>query len=147
GGGGRRGGGAARGGGGGAGGRRGGGGGGRGGVVGGAPTRRDDYNALMATEEPRDRQAYLEEQIARQKRGEPIDVEWAKSELARTQAEVSKMRAASRRNLRLLIGLCAALLLVMWVKRGGFEGPAGIWTFGLILIGALVAWTISNRRR
>jgi hypothetical protein len=101
----------------------------------------------MATEEPPDRHAYLQEQIERQKRGEPIDVEWAKAEYARVQAEVARVKASSRRNLRLLIGLCAALLLVMWFKRGGFDGPAGMWTFGLILIGALVAWTIGNRRR
>jgi hypothetical protein len=101
----------------------------------------------MATEEPRDRHAYLEEQIARQKRGEPIDVEWVKAEHARVQAEMARVKASSRRNLRLLIGLCAALLLTMWFKRGGLEGPGGVWTLGMILIGALVAWVIGNRRR
>jgi hypothetical protein len=101
----------------------------------------------MATEEPPDRRAYLEEQIARQKRGEPIDVEWAKAEYARVQTEMAQVKASSRRNMRLLIALCAALLLVMWFKRGGLEGPAGVWTLGLILIGALVAWVIGNRRR
>jgi hypothetical protein len=101
----------------------------------------------MATEEPRDRRAYLEEQLERQKRGEPIDVEWAKAEYARVQAEMTRINVSSRRNLRLLIGLCAALLLVMWFKRGGFDSPSGVWTFGLILIGALVAWVLGNRRR
>jgi hypothetical protein len=101
----------------------------------------------MATEDPPDRRAYLEEQLERQKRGEPIDVEWAKAEYAKVQAEMARVKASSRRNLRMLIGLCAALLLVMWFKRGGFDGPGGVMTFGMILIGALVAWTLGNRRK
>ena len=32
-----------------------------------------------------DRQAYLAEQIERQKRGEPVDVEWVKAELGRVR--------------------------------------------------------------
>ena len=36
---------------------------------------------------PSDRKAYLEEQIQRQKRGEPIDVEWVTEELQRIRRE------------------------------------------------------------
>jgi hypothetical protein len=100
----------------------------------------------MSPEEPRDRQAYLEEQIARQKRGEPIDVEWVKAELERIRAEQVRMTTSVRRNLRMLVLLCATLLLVLWFKSGGVEGRGGYWTLGLILIGALAAWALGNRR-
>src|SRR5262249_41573372 len=100
-----------------------------------------------STSEPRDRHAYLEEQIARQKRGEPIDVEWVQAELARVRAEQARMTASVQRNLRLLVVLCATLLLVLWFKSGGISGRGGIWTLGLILIGALSAWVLGNRRK
>jgi len=96
--------------------------------------------------EPRDRNAYLEQQIARQKRGEPIDVEWVQAELARVRAEQARMAASVRRNLRLLVVLCATLLLVLWLKSGGLSGKGGVWTLGLILIGALSAWVLGHKR-
>src|SRR6185503_5960094 len=97
--------------------------------------------------EPRDRRAYLEEQIERQKRGEPIDVEWARTELARIRAEQARMGASMQRNLRLVVVMCAGMLLVLWVKQGAFEARGGPWTLGLILIGALAAWILGNKRR
>jgi hypothetical protein len=100
----------------------------------------------MASEEPRDRRAYLEEQIERQKRGEPIDVAWVKTELERVRAEQTKMVTSVQRNLRLLVLLCAALLLVLWVKNGGLDARGGTWTLALIIIGALAAWVLGNRR-
>lgn len=96
--------------------------------------------------EPHDRRAYLEEQIARQKRGEPIDVEWVKAELQRVRTQQRTIATSMQRNLRLLVVTCAALLLVLWFKKGGFEGPGGMWTFGLILIGALAAWVLGSKR-
>jgi hypothetical protein len=97
--------------------------------------------------EPRDRHAYLEEQIARQKRGEPIDVEWVQAELKRVRGEQARVAASVQRNLRLLVLLCASLLLVLWFKSGGLESRGGVWTLGLILIGALVAWVVGNKRK
>jgi hypothetical protein len=99
------------------------------------------------SQESRDRHTYLEEQIARQKRGEPIDVDWVQTELARVRAEQMRMAASVQRNLRLLVVLCATLLLVLWFKSGGLAGRGGIWTLGLILIGALAAWVLGNRRK
>jgi hypothetical protein len=96
---------------------------------------------------PRDRRAYLEEQIARQKRGEPVDVEWAKTELARIRAEQARVGAAMQRNLRLVVIMCAVMLLVLWFKQGAFDSRGGVWTLGLILIGALAAWVLGNRKR
>jgi hypothetical protein len=101
----------------------------------------------MPPEEPRDRHAYLEEQIARQKRGEPIDVAWVQAELARIRAEQLRVTASVQRNLRLLVVLCAALLLVLWWKSGGLDGRGGVWTLGLIVIGALAAWVLGRRRK
>jgi hypothetical protein len=104
-------------------------------------------DAVSEPREPRDRHAYLEEQIARQKRGEPIDVEWVQAELQRVRAEQARMAASVRRNLRLLVILCASLLLVLWFKSGGLSGRGGIWVLGLIFIGALTAWVLGNRRK
>ena|SRR5258708_2749976 len=101
----------------------------------------------MAPEEPRDRHAYLEEQIARQKRGEPIDVEWVQAELARIRTEQTRMATSVQRNLRMLVFLCAGLLLILWFKSGGLDGRGGVWTLGLIVIGALAAWVLGKRRR
>jgi hypothetical protein len=98
------------------------------------------------SEESRDRRAYLEEQIARQKRGEPIDVEWVRTELARVRTEQANVSASMQRNLRLVVILCAALLFVLWFKKGGIAAPGGVWTLGLIVIGALAAWTLGARR-
>jgi hypothetical protein len=97
--------------------------------------------------EPRDRHAYLEEQIARQKRGEPIDVAWVQAELTRVRAEQARVTASVQRNLRLLVILCATLLLVLWFKSGGLAGHGGVWTLGLILIGTLAAWVLGHRRK
>jgi hypothetical protein len=101
----------------------------------------------MASDEPRARRAYLDEQIERQKRGEAIDVEWVRTELARVRAEQANVAASMQRNLRLVVLLCAALLLVLWFKQGAFDGRGGPWTFGLIVIGAIAAWTLGSRRR
>jgi hypothetical protein len=98
-------------------------------------------------QQPRDRHAYLEEQIARQKRGEPIDVEWVQAELQRVRGEQARVAASVQRNLRLLVLLCASLLLVLWFKSGGMGSRGGVWTLGLILIGALVAWVVGNKRK
>ena len=100
----------------------------------------------MPSDEPRDRRAYLEEQIARQKRGEPIDVEWVQAELARVRAEQTRMVSSVQRNLRLLVVLCASLLLVLWVKNGGLDARGGPWTLALIALGAVAAWVFGNRR-
>ena len=101
----------------------------------------------MSDDTPKDRHAYLEEQIERQKRGEPIDVEWVRTELARIRAEQVNLASSMQRNLRLVVVLCAGLLLVLWFKQGGFEARGGPWTFGLILIGALAAWVLGDRRK
>ena len=65
------------------------------------------------------RKAYLEEQLQRQKRGEPIDVEWVAEELQRVRREqVAKMQA-SQRNLRWLVIGTAILLIILWARNGG----------------------------
>jgi hypothetical protein len=107
----------------------------------------DQTEPPAPAEAPKDRRAYLEEQIARQKRGEPVDVAWAKSELARIRAEQARVGAAMQRNLRLVVIMCAAMLLILWFKQGAFDSRGGVWTLGLILIGGLAAWVLGNRRR
>ena len=100
----------------------------------------------MDAPDPADRQAYLEEQIQRQKRGESIDVEWVKAELERIRQKQAATMASTQRNLRWLVVGAAAVLAVLWVKNGGFAGGGGFVTWGLILIGLLAAWGLGRRR-
>jgi len=97
--------------------------------------------------DPTDRQAYLEEQIQKQKRGEPIDVEWVKAELERIRREQAATLARTQRNLRWLVIGAAILLAVLWVKNGGLANSGGYAALGLILTGFLTVWALGRRRR
>lgn len=101
----------------------------------------------MTAPDPPDRQAYLEEQIERQKRGESIDVEWVRGELERIRVAQAKTLAASQRNLRWLVIVAAALLLILWFKNGGISRSGGLTTLGLIFIGLLAAWGLGRKKR
>jgi hypothetical protein len=96
---------------------------------------------------PEDRQAYLEEQIQRQKRGETIDVEWVKAELERVRRQQAATLASTQRNLRWLVIGAATVLGILWIKNGGLSRSGGLFTLGLILIGLLTAWGLGRRRR
>ena len=96
---------------------------------------------------PEDRQAYLEEQIQRQKRGEAIDVEWVKEELERVRRQQAATLASTQRNLRWLVIGAALVLGILWIKNGGLSRSGGVFTLGLILIGLLTAWGLGRRRR
>ena len=100
----------------------------------------------MTTPDPPDRQAYLEEQIARQKRGESIDVAWVRGELERIRLAQATMLSTTQRNLRWLVIGATALLLVLWLKNGGLSRGGGLMTLGLIFIGLLAAWGFRRRR-
>jgi hypothetical protein len=100
----------------------------------------------MTTPDPPDRQAYLEEQIARQKRGESIDVEWVRGALERSRLAQATMLSTTQRNLRWLVIGATALLLVLWLKNGGLSRGGGLMTLGLIFIGLLAAWGFRRRR-
>jgi hypothetical protein len=92
-----------------------------------------------------DRKAYLEEQMERQKRGEPIDVEWVKEELQRVRREQIARLQASQRNLRWLVIGAALLMIVLWARNGGMLDRGGIVTLGLILIGLLAAFALRGK--
>jgi Flp pilus assembly protein TadB len=100
----------------------------------------------MSPADPSDRQAYLEEQIARQKRGEPIDVEWVKGELERVRRQQAKTLASTQRNLTLLVILAAIVLIVLWFKNGGWSGPRSLPALGLVVVGLLAVWALRRRR-
>jgi hypothetical protein len=96
----------------------------------------------MATPDPRDRHAYLEEQIARQKRGEPIDVEWVRDELERVRLEQQRRMADTQRHLRWLVIGAALLMLVLWYQNGGMSSPGGMLALALALIGLALAYRL-----
>ena len=96
---------------------------------------------------PEDRQAYLEEQIQRQKRGESIDVEWVKAELDRVRRQQVATLASTQRNLRWLVIGAAIVLGILWIKNGGLASGGGLFTLGLIMIGLLTAWGLGRRRK
>jgi hypothetical protein len=93
-----------------------------------------------------DRQAYLEEQIQRQKRGEPIDVEWVKAELERIRVQQAATIAKTQRNLRWLVVGAATLLIVLWIRSGG-PTQSRVLVPGLVLIGLLTVWVLRRRQR
>jgi hypothetical protein len=92
-----------------------------------------------------DRKAYLEEQIQRQKRGEPIDVDWVAEELQRVRREQLARIESSQRNLRWLVIGAAIILIVMWARNGAALDRGGFVTLGLIVIGLLAAFVLRGR--
>jgi len=94
-----------------------------------------------------DRKAYLEEQIQRQKRGEPIDVEWVTEELQRIRREQIARIHKSQRNLRWIVTGAAILMLVLWARNGGVLDSSGFVTLGLIVIGLLAAFALRRGPR
>jgi hypothetical protein len=94
-----------------------------------------------------DRKAYLEEQIERQKRGEPIDVEWVADELQRVRREQIARLQASQRNLRWLVIGTAILLAVLWARNGGLLDKGGMVALGLIVIGLFAAFALRRGPR
>ena len=101
----------------------------------------------MTDVDPSDRKAYLEEQIARQKRGEPVDVAWVAQELERVRREQVARLQASQRNMRWLVIATAIMLTILWVRRGGGLDRSGIMALGLIVIGLLTAYALRTRSR
>ena len=97
--------------------------------------------------DPTDRDAYLEEQIARQKRGEPVDVEWVLAKLERVRQDQAATMARTQRNLRILVLVTVAVLVVLWLKNGGFSKPGSLPIIGLILTGLLAAFAVGRRKR
>jgi hypothetical protein len=95
----------------------------------------------------KDRKAYLEEQIARQKRGESIDVEWVTEELQRIRREQTARLQASQRNLRWLVIGTAILLIVLWARNGGLLDRNGLVMLGLIVIGLFAAFAFRRGPR
>jgi hypothetical protein len=92
-----------------------------------------------------DRKAYLEDQIQKQKRGEPIDVEWVTEELQRVRREQLARIESSQRNLRWLVIGAAVILIVMWARNGAALDQGGFVTLGLIVIGLLAAFVLRRR--
>jgi hypothetical protein len=99
----------------------------------------------MADVDPSNRKAYLDEQIERQKRGEPIDVEWVTEELLRVRREQTARLRSSQRNMRFLVIASALLLVVLWVRNGRTLDRGSFVMLGLVVIGLLVALVLRGR--
>jgi hypothetical protein len=100
----------------------------------------------MAVDEPRNRTAYLEEQIRRQQRGEPIDVEWVRAELSRVKAESERKLAASARRVRWLVTGMAALFCVFWIAGNLVNQGDPKLIVPVVVIVSLGAWGLYRRR-
>jgi hypothetical protein len=96
---------------------------------------------------PRDRHAYLEEQIEKQKRGEPIDVDWVRAELGRVQEEAQRRITSSQRNLRWLVVGMGVLFCVLWVGGRVLENKDPKLLVPIVLIVSLAAWAVYRQRR
>jgi hypothetical protein len=100
----------------------------------------------MAEVDPSNRKAYLEEQVERQKRGEPIDVEWVRNELDRVRREQAEVISNTQRRLRYLVVAGAALLLVLWYQNGGMSSPGGWLILLLVVVGVVAAIRFAPKR-
>ncbi|HET6148140.1 MAG TPA: hypothetical protein VFH68_11470 [Polyangia bacterium] len=101
----------------------------------------------MADEPPRDRHAYLEEQLQRQQRGEPIDVDWVRAEIERVKREAHDKVASSEKRLRWLVMFMAALFAVFWLA-GNLVARRDPWAIApIVLIVALTFWGLRRYRR
>ena len=101
----------------------------------------------MADVDPSNRKAYLEEQIERQKRGEPIDVDWVKDELQRVRGEQNARLQASQRNMRFLVIAASLLMVVLWARKGATLDRGSFIMLGLVVIGLLVVFALRGRRK
>jgi|KBSMisStaDraftv2_1062788.scaffolds.fasta_scaffold1088922_2 hypothetical protein len=109
----------------------------------GSPSTSDDAFAPPGGPPDRkDRKAYLEEQIQRQKRGEPIDVDWVAEELQRVRIEQITRLQASQQNLRWLVIGAAALMLVLWAQKSGMLDRGGYVMFGLMALVVIAAFLL-----
>ena len=100
----------------------------------------------MADIDPSDRKAYLEEQIARQQRGEPVDVNWVRDELIRVRHEQMSRMAATQKHLRWVVAIAAALMIVLWIRQGHGFDTTGIVFLGLVAIGVFTLIAVRKRR-
>jgi fatty acid desaturase len=101
----------------------------------------------MADEPGRDRHAYLEEQIQRQQRGEPIDVDWVRAELDRVKREAQDKVASSEKRLRWMVMFMAALFAVFWLA-GNLLARRDPWVVApVLLIGVLTFWGLRHYRK
>ena len=97
--------------------------------------------------EPHDSRAYLEEQIARQKRGEPVDTEWIRSELARINREVQQKAAVSTQRLRVLLVVGIAIFVAAWLaSRSGLLNDSRV-LLPVVGIGMLAIWGLFRQFR
>jgi fatty acid desaturase len=101
----------------------------------------------MSEAPPRDRHAYLEEQIERQKRGEPIDVAWVRAELERVRQESKQKLATTERRLRWVVVAMAALFAVFWLA-GNLIAKRDPWAVApVVLIVGLAVWGLRRYRK
>ncbi len=101
----------------------------------------------MSEDAPRDRHAYLEEQIERQKRGEPIDVDWVRAELERVRKESQQKLATTERRLRWVVVAMGALFAIFWLA-GNLLARRDPWAIApVVLIVGLAIWGLRRYRK
>ncbi len=98
-------------------------------------------------DKPRDRHAYLEEQIQRQQRGESIDVDWVRAELERVKQESRQKVASTEKRLRWLVLFMAVLFAVFWLA-GNLLARRDPWAIApVVLIVGLAVWGLRMYRK
>jgi hypothetical protein len=101
----------------------------------------------MANQQQRDREAYLNEQVARQQRGEPIDVEWVRAELTRVRQAQKQKLDDTQRQLRWLVIGTAILFSVLWIGGHLVAHRDPRILVPVALIATLAIWALLRRRR
>jgi hypothetical protein len=99
------------------------------------------------TPPPPDRHAYLQEQIERQQRGEPIDVAWVRAEYDRVKRETQQKVATSEKRLHWLVVGMLGLFAVFWLA-GNLLARRDPWAVApVLLIVGLAVWAIRRHRK
>jgi len=101
----------------------------------------------MTSSDRRDREAYLNEQVARQQRGEPIDVDWVRAELTRVRDEQQQKLESSQRHLRWLVIGMALLFCVLWIGGNLVAHQNPRLVVPVVMIATLAAWSLYRRKR
>jgi Flp pilus assembly protein TadB len=102
---------------------------------------------MSSRQERREREAYLNEQVARQQRGEPVDVEWVRAELARVRQEQKDKLMSTERTMRWMVMGMAGLFCVLWIAGNVVANHGPRLLVPIVMIATLTVWSLYRRNR
>jgi hypothetical protein len=102
---------------------------------------------MSSRQERRQREAYLNEQVTRQQRGEPVDVEWVRAELARVRQEQKDKLMSTEGYMRWMVMGMAGLFCVLWIAGNVVANHGPRLLVPIVMIATLAAWSLYRRKK